>query len=144
MFVKRKKENQEGFTLLELLVVIALMGIITGITLSNYSGMNKSVELQNTVYNVALSIRESQVYGINKKLDSAEFSDEDPYPFGMHIDTANIDKIIIFKDRDGNPNNQFLGASDCSITTPKECEKIIKLNKGNHISKIRVKSLGGG
>ena len=59
---------EKGFTLIELLVVIALMGIIYSVTLSNYAGLNKSVELKNTVYNVALSIRETQVYGINKKL----------------------------------------------------------------------------
>ncbi|EFK97223.1 protein containing Prepilin-type cleavage/methylation, N-terminal domain, partial [sediment metagenome] len=67
MLINNKvKKMKKGFTLLELLVVIALMGIIYTITLSNYAGLNKSVELQNTLYDIALSIRETQVYGINK------------------------------------------------------------------------------
>ena len=137
----KKKENLEkGFTLLELLVVIALMGIIYSVTLSNYNGMNKSIELQNTAYNVALSIRETQVYGINKKLDSGSFSDGDPYPFGIQIDTDNSAEIVIFRDRDPTDNN-FDGGCQSNII---ECERFIKFNGGNHISRIRVKSAGGG
>lgn len=137
----RKKRNLEkGFTLLELLVVIALMGIIYSVTLSNYNGMNKSIELQNTAYNVALSIRETQVYGINKKLDSGSFSDGDSYPFGLQIDTENDTEIIIFKDRNPTDNN-FDGGCHSDI---RECERLIRFNGGNHISGLRVKSAGGG
>jgi prepilin-type N-terminal cleavage/methylation domain-containing protein len=132
MYFKKEKNSQKGFTLLELLVVIALMGIIYSVTLSNYNGMNKSIELQNTAYNVALSIRESQVYGINKKLDSGEFSDGDPYPFGLHVDVDKKDEIIIFKDK--NPiNGKFDGGCQSDIL---ECERYIKFTGGNHISSI--------
>jgi prepilin-type N-terminal cleavage/methylation domain-containing protein len=86
MELKKLPSKEKGFTLIELLVVIALMTIIYAITLSDYSGMNKKIEIQNTAYEVALSIRESQLYGINKKLVSNEFSDDNPYPFGFHID----------------------------------------------------------
>jgi prepilin-type N-terminal cleavage/methylation domain-containing protein len=91
-FKKEKKmTKQEGFTLLELLVVIALMMIIYAMTLTNYNGLNKNIDVQNTAYDVALAIRETQLYGINKKLVSGEFSDGNPFPFGFHLDLANDD-----------------------------------------------------
>ena len=133
----KKNKEQKGFTLLELLVVIALMGIIYAVTLSNYNGMNKSIELQNTAYNVALSIRESQIYGINKKLDSENFSDGNPYPFGLHIDTSDNNKIIIFKDK--NNNQVFDG--NCTVAGG-ECERLIIFNSGNKISNIRLNDNG--
>lgn len=138
--IKKKKEQfQKGFTLIELMVVIALMGIISGVTLANYSGMNRSVELQNTVYNIALSMRESQVYGINKKQSSGDFSDGTPNPYGIHIEMSagRAEQIIMFEDKK-NPTRDNVFEGDCTGTGDIECISIIKLNKGNHISSITI------
>ncbi len=134
MYFIKKKKKEAGFTLLELMVVIALMAIIFSITLSNYNGMNKKIELENLVYDVALSIREAQLYGINKKLAKNEFSDGETSPFGFHIDISNSDtknKLWIFSDIDKN----FYFDDDCS-TTQEECQTVEVFPKGMHIKKI--------
>ena len=147
MFKRKKLSREKGFTMIELLVVIALMGIIMSYALADYNGMNKKVELQNTVYSVALSIRESQVFGINKKLKNIKasdlsgnvFTDTNPYPYGLHIDTTKPNQIIMFRDVEGGAsegNKKF--SNDCSSANPTECISIIKLNNGNKISKINL------
>ena len=66
MNYKKKQKLQEGFSLIELLVVLALLVIMMTISLFNYDRFGKETELENSVYSVALAIRETQTVGINK------------------------------------------------------------------------------
>lgn len=54
-----------GFTLIEMLVVLAIVIIITAIALSGQSGFSRTVSLNNEAYNIALSIRQAQSYGLS-------------------------------------------------------------------------------
>jgi len=155
-----KLKKSKAFTLIELMIVIALMTIITSVTLANYNGMNKNIELQNTAYNLALSIREAQVYGINKLLADTTnlptgvdgFTDQNFYPYGVHFDLTDDNtrqKVIIFSDKLDMAGSSIAGGDrkfydDCLGTTPIECERIIQFGLGNHISNIRVKGSVGG
>ncbi|MBP9816571.1 MAG: type II secretion system protein [Candidatus Pacebacteria bacterium] len=58
---------QRGFTLVEMLVVLAIIVIITGIALVGQSTFNRSLILTDTAYTVALSIRESQSLGLSSR-----------------------------------------------------------------------------
>ena len=146
--MKIKKQKESGFTLIELLVVIALMTIIMTLTLSDYAGMNKKIELENTVYSTALAVRESQFYGINKKLKDLTnlpagddgFTDKSFYPYGIHIDISSgpTRELIIFEDR--NPIDANLDGN-CT-TNILECTRIVKLNR-EKIDKIRVENNSG-
>src|SRR6185312_4659547 len=57
----------KGFTLVELRVVVAIFLIITAITLGNQSRFSSDILITNLAYQIALSIREAQVYGIGSK-----------------------------------------------------------------------------
>lgn len=52
-----------GFTLIELIVVSAIIFIITGFILFQQSKFNSATLLRSLTYSVALSVRQSQVYG---------------------------------------------------------------------------------
>src|SRR3989338_11714059 len=54
-----------GFTLIEMLVVIAVMAIVTGVMLANNGRFGGQVLLQNLAYDIALTLRHAQVYGIS-------------------------------------------------------------------------------
>ncbi len=57
--------TNRGFTLVELMVTIAVMLIITSISVFNYSEFN-SVTVTNTLaYDMALAIRQAQQYGVS-------------------------------------------------------------------------------
>lgn len=56
-----------GFTLVEMLVVLAIITIITAITLTGQSTFNRSLLLTDTAYTLALSLREMQTLGLSSR-----------------------------------------------------------------------------
>ncbi len=56
-----------GFTLVELMVVVAIFGVLTTVVLYKNSDFNNSFLLTDVAYDVALTIRQAQVYGLNVK-----------------------------------------------------------------------------
>lgn len=62
---------KSGFTLIELLVSIAIFIIITSVAVLSNSQFNSSILLTDLGYQIALSVRQAQVYGITVKAPSA-------------------------------------------------------------------------
>lgn len=52
-----------GFTLIEMLVVLAIISVIIGIVVVSQHSFDNSMILSNTAYDIALSVREAQAYG---------------------------------------------------------------------------------
>lgn len=142
----KKNRFQNGFTLIELLVVVALLMIVLSTSLFSYDRFGKDIELENSVYSLALATREAQVYGVNKKARDGinnpnDFGDE--YGYGIYFTTNNEPlagpkKFIIFIDKN---NNKILD-DDCSIEATTECYSIVSIQKGNFISNISFSDNG--
>lgn len=66
---------KKGFSLVELIMVVAIFLVICGIILSKQSKFSSDILITNVAYQIALSIREAQVYGIGSKqrLDEGSF-----------------------------------------------------------------------
>ena len=64
---RTKAVTTSGFTLIELIVVVGILVVISSIILANYSKFGGQILLRNLAYDVALSIREAQVYGISAR-----------------------------------------------------------------------------
>jgi len=60
----KKLKYNKGVTLVELLVVIFIFVIISGITIFNYGRFNTSLSIQNLADDIALSVRKAQGYAI--------------------------------------------------------------------------------
>lgn len=56
---------KKGFTLVELLVAIAIFTVMTSILVVKYGGFSEGMTLTNLAYDIALTLREAQSYGIN-------------------------------------------------------------------------------
>ncbi|HVT74868.1 MAG TPA: prepilin-type N-terminal cleavage/methylation domain-containing protein [Candidatus Paceibacterota bacterium] len=119
--------SQSGFTLVELLVSIAIFTVITTVAVFNHAQFNGSVLLTNLAYEVALSIRQAQYYGISVKQNSSQTFDSG---YGVDFNTAAATSYSIFEDKTGGSAKIYDG-SDVVV-------KAYSIAKGNKISRICV------
>ncbi len=61
---RRFSEFERGFTLTELIVVLTIMIVISSLVLARYSAFDSTTILTNLSYDIALSLREAQLYSI--------------------------------------------------------------------------------
>ncbi len=130
-----KKTKEQGFTLIELLVSIGIFFIITALVFVNQQRFGGTILLTNLAYDVALTIRQAQVYGISTKVSAGNsFS----HGYGIHF--AGNDSFILFVDLDnsdsyitpsGPPSDD---GTKCFAGT--ECLNFYKVSKGNTISRF--------
>ena len=101
----RKPFSKDAFTLIELLVVMAIFSVISLLILANHSRFNSSVLLGSLAYDMALSVRQAQVYGVSVQTFNANFQ----VGYGVHFTTGN--SYIFFADTGdgsgGAPDNRF-------------------------------------
>lgn len=111
---------QAGFTLIELIVTIALFVFMTSFLLIKYSTFHSGVLTTNLAYDVAITIRQAQSYGLYVKQSQAT-ANSFASSYGVYFSTAsgNADKFILFEDRPtpSNPDNVYVPASDTTIST---------------------------
>ena len=136
-----------GFSLVELLVSIALFGLITTGILLVYSRVGEQIFTTTLAYDIALAFREAQHYGVSVK-GFGQGSDLSRFDvsYGLHFQSgASGDDalFVLFVDQrdplDGKKNQKYDGAhsaSGCSASQPNECVKVFRLEHGNTISKF--------
>jgi prepilin-type N-terminal cleavage/methylation domain-containing protein len=92
------KRIARAFTLIELMVVVSIFLVITGVILANHSRFNSSVLLGSLAYNIALSIREAQVYGLSVQTYNTNFQ----VGYGVDISVAAPNSYVLFADTNAN------------------------------------------
>lgn len=85
---------RRGFTLVELLVVLAIIVIISGIVLTSQSSFNKSLLLANTAYDVALTLRYAETYGLGSRVVGAAAN----AGYGLHFTSGTLNSFTLFVD----------------------------------------------
>lgn len=88
-----------GFSLIELLVVMTILTTITSVVLANHSRFNGSVLLGSLAYDIGLSIRQAQVYGLSVR----QYSDvEGGFRVGYGVHFSDASSYVFFADTDEN------------------------------------------
>lgn len=128
-----KPKAIRGFTLVELLVTLSLFVILTGVVLFNQSKFNSSILLTNLAYDVAITIRQAQTFGINVR-EAPGGGGEFDYAYGVHFNNNDQKTIVLFVDATGN--EKYDSANQESIDK-------YKIKKGNYIKEICVTPNGG-
>lgn len=103
------KTNKAGFSVVELVVVLTIFSIMSSISIFNYNDYRKNIEKSNVSQDIALSIRQAQVYGISSSdriigdidLDTTGNADE---LFGAAIIDITRDQsirgVVVFPDQE--------------------------------------------
>ncbi len=89
-----KRKYKRGFTLVELLVVLAIFVIITTVVLARQNKFSSDIQLTNLAYQIALSIRQAQVYGLGVKGASSNYQ----IGYGIDFDKASSSSYALVAD----------------------------------------------
>lgn len=141
-----------GFTIAELIIVIAIFALVTSIAMFNQGRLNSNILVNNMAFETALAVREAQVYGIGVRsggLESNAFSGW----FGAHFDLSKPTQIIIFNDINKSSSydplvtdeggNNLTDANGNPITEAKY-EYNFTNQRGNKITALCVGPIEGG
>lgn len=126
-----------GFTLVELLVTLSLFVVLTTVVLFSNSQFNGSILLTNLAYDVALTVRQAQTYGVNVREVSTGVFDK---AYGVHFETTRDKQFLLFSDSDGLGNDgRYNGNWTCN-SGGDECLNSYSIKRGNKISATHVVS----
>ncbi|MBI5457803.1 prepilin-type N-terminal cleavage/methylation domain-containing protein [Candidatus Kaiserbacteria bacterium] len=100
----RSTTSSRAFTLIELLVVTAIITVVSSVVLVSNNRFGGVVQLQNLAYDIALSIRQAQVYGISVQRFGTNCSEPGSACFesgyGMHFLKNDAQHYELFADVD--------------------------------------------
>ena len=117
----------KGFTLVELLISVSIFTVITTVAMFSNNQFNGSVLLTNLAYEVALSVRQAQYYGVSVRQSS---SNDFNSGYGIHFDTSVPTSYTLFEDKPNGSQHIFDG-SDVSV-------QMFTITRGNKIYKVCV------
>ncbi len=136
--------REKGFSLVEMIVVIAIFTFITGIVLFNYANFSTNVTLQNLTQDVALSIRKAQVYALGIKTGETIPGTVGVIKgYGVHFDVNNPKSFIIFADKEyvaGQGGNRIYDARNGCGSTDTECVEKLDIQSTDCLYQVWYKS----
>ncbi len=92
--------RRAGFTIVEMLVTTAIFALVSGIILSNYGSFSSRTLLDNLAYEMALALREAQVFGVSTR-EFGEGSGVFP-TYGVHFSASQTNVFTLFADSNEN------------------------------------------
>lgn len=137
-FIKKGIPTQSGFTMIEILMVIAIFGIVSAVVLFNHGKFTSETILTNMAYEMSLSIREAQIYGVSVRAGVGE-SFDNSYGVYIPVPSSSLNQYILFIDEDGD--NRFRGTS-CENPGTGECVTPYTFQRNIFITGTDIK-LGG-
>lgn len=129
-----KKINSSGFTLVELLVTLSIFAITTGIVMTSQGKFDNSILLTNTAYDIVITIRQAQTYGVNIKEGVSVSGTTGFNPYGVVFNMSNYKKFNFFEDV-VTKNYKYDGDFICT-TSDIECVNSYKIKRGHYIKSI--------
>ncbi len=110
-------ETRTGFTIIELLVSIAIITFIMSTVFYNYGTFNDNLALFGGAQEVALAVRQAQTYGLNVA-ESTTGSGQFSKAYGVHFDPTDNTHYYIFVDLNGDKkydvgNGCGSGSTEC-------------------------------
>lgn len=99
-FLAKKTKINAGFSLGQLLVVMAIVTIVLTSLIVQQGKWNDQLAVGSQAYELALMIRQAQVYGLGVREYGAGSGDKFDVGYGIHFDSNTPSQYIFFVDRD--------------------------------------------
>jgi len=141
MFFKSNKNDSsnlvsKGFTLIELMVTIGIFVFMTAVVMAKYNNFYSGTIFKNLAYDVALTIRQAQSYGISVKVDPDTTTPSNSNfnaAYGVHFQ----------KDPPENSKKFRLSSFVRGTFAEDETEKSYNVKNGASFAEFSVSSDGG-
>lgn len=146
-----KTKYKKGATLLEMMVVVGIFVVISGVTVFNYGQFNSSMSTQNLVDDIALSIRKAQSYAIGVRGINDTFIGGYGVRFSVNpLTSGNVHQgtnksFVVFAEMETTPNRRYDYGAYNGCGNPvlhDECLEILKILSADEISNIRIFGAG--
>lgn len=144
----QKNIKEKGLTLIEMIVVVAIFAILTMIIVFNYGEFNSRTVVTNTAYEIALTAREAQTFGLGVRGIESSGDIAFDRAYGIFVDLESdsapgdaTKELILFADTEVDDNFCKSGSSHCTCADD-ECIEKLELGYGLTISNAQL--LNGG
>ena len=130
-------KNPKGFTLIELIVVSAIIIIITSFILFQQSKFNSSTLLRSLTYSMALTVRQAQVYGTSVRGFTPQSGGSATFGsgYGVHFPViATPYQYYLFADSAGGDGQRAANGSEDAPPSP------FTVGKGYLVSRLCVRT----
>ncbi len=127
-----KYHKQKGFTLIEMVAVLGIFMVLTSIVIFNYSKFRSDTILTNMAYEVALTIREAQIYGVSARSSGASFENA----YGIFIPSSSATQYSVFSDTSGD---LIFSGDSCLLSGGDNCTTTYNFQNNIKISQLDVK-----
>ncbi len=118
-----------GFTMIELLITVAIFTVLVGVVLANYRSFTSNTDLVNAGESLVLSIREAQIYGIGSRGgDSLAICNDFSCVYGVYVEKG-ASSFRLFSE-DGELGNQIFNSS------PDETIRVVPFPSGVSVADI--------
>lgn len=116
MIQKFRQSRSKGFTLLELMVVIAIMGIIMAIAIPNFSALQQHQRIRAAAGEIAQDFRQIRERALAM---SQEFQVTSPNPQEYQV-THPSGRVSIYKLGHTSGGNLFFGTTNAAVAPPED------------------------
>jgi prepilin-type N-terminal cleavage/methylation domain-containing protein len=109
-------KKSRGFTVIELLVVLAIITILSAVFIFQQKRFDSSTLLRSLAYSIALTIRQAQVYGTSvRQFGTAANSFN--YSYGVYFSSGDLKHYYLFADVNGDKQRASDGSEDVQTFT---------------------------
>jgi prepilin-type N-terminal cleavage/methylation domain-containing protein len=102
--------GNRGFTIVELLVVVSITSVLSMVILFDHQRFNSHFKTSSLAYDVAITVRQAQIYGMSVRQHDAVFTSG----YGVHF-PADGSRFIFFADNSGSADYVYQSSDDAIL-----------------------------